>query len=96
VTIAIRPSEARRDSAEDGVDLGARPSEIFFTRHLDSPNQIESPHEFGFFAHAIFMLKGWSSDATLDKNQLICRSGKSAWPVARSDKGISVGCEADK
>jgi hypothetical protein len=40
-----------------------------------------------------FTLKGWSSDATLDKNQLICPSGKSARPVDRSDRGISVGRE---
>jgi hypothetical protein len=66
------------------VIWGRGKAKILFARHLDNPNQLEPPHEFSFFAHAVFAPKGWSSEATLHKNELICpSSGKSVWSVDR-------------
>jgi hypothetical protein len=66
------------------VIWGRRKAKILFARHLDNPNHLEPPHEFSFFAHAVFAPKSWSSEATLHKNELICpSSGNSVWSVDR-------------
>ena len=71
------------------VIWGRGKARIFFARHLDNPNQLESPHEFSFFAHAVFAPKSWSSEATLHKNELICpSSGNSVWSVDRKKEPL--------
>jgi hypothetical protein len=89
VTIAIRPSDRGGTAPRMSVIWGSQPSEIFFARRLDSPNQIDASHEFGFFAHAIFALKSWSSDDTLHKNH---PGSRSTWPKIGALAKCRGGC----
>ena len=46
------------------MDLGLRQSGLFFALGLDDPNQVESPEENSFSAHAVTPVPGRASRAT--------------------------------
>jgi hypothetical protein len=46
------------ERGEVAMDLGLRQSGLFFALRLDEPNQIESPEENSFFAHAVTPVPG--------------------------------------
>jgi DNA-binding MarR family transcriptional regulator len=52
-------------------DLPDGTSEIFLRGGLDDPNHVESAHEFGLYAHAIWNSEGFASEAGAGKIHLI-------------------------
>jgi len=49
-------------------------SEYFCKQGLDNPNQVESPHEIGFCAHAFSQAFEPSKRSVMRKIELICPS----------------------
>jgi hypothetical protein len=60
-------------------DLPDGTSGIFLCGRLDDPNHVESSHEFGLYAHAIWKSEGFVSEAGAADRLSDRESSRAAW-----------------